>query len=62
MEAYKKLLKEEVEILRKKGHEFLEGTLTRAELKGLSGGMGSYAQKEAGKFMIRLRTPSGIVT
>lgn len=62
MEAYKKLLKEEVEILRKKGHEFLEGTVTRVEFKGFSGGMGSYAQKEAGKFMIRLRTPSGIVT
>ena len=62
MEAYKKLLKEEVEIFRKKGHEFLEGTLTRAEFKGLSGGMGSYAQKETGKFMIRLRTPSGIVS
>lgn len=62
MEAYKKLLKEEVEIFRKKGHEFLEGTVTRAEFKGLSGGMGSYAQKETGKFMIRLRTPSGIVS
>ncbi len=62
MEAYKKLLKEEVEILRGKGHEFLEGTLSRNEFKGFSGGMGSYAQKETGKFMIRLRTPSGIVT
>ena len=62
MEAYKKLLKEEVEILRGKGHEFLEGTLTRNELKGFSGGMGCYDQKEVGKFMIRLRTPSGIVS
>lgn len=62
MEAYKKLLKEEVEVFRKRGHEFLDGTLTRAEFKGFSGGMGSYAQKETGKFMIRLRTPSGIVS
>lgn len=62
MEAYKKLLKEEVEVFRKRGYEFLDGTLTRAEFKGFSGGMGSYAQKETGKFMIRLRTPSGIVS
>lgn len=62
METYKTLLKEEVEAFRKRGHEFLNGTLTRAEFKGLSGGMGSYAQKETGKFMIRLRTPSGIVS
>ena len=62
MEAYKKLLKEEVEVLREKGTAFVEGTLSRNELKGFSGGMGSYAQKEVGKFMIRLRTPSGIVS
>lgn len=62
MEAYKNTLKEEVETLRSKGRDFLNGELTRNEFKGFSGGMGSYAQKESGKFMIRLRTPSGIIT
>lgn len=62
MEAYKQILKEEVEVLRAKGKAFLDGGLSRNELKGFSGGLGSYSQREAGKFMIRLRTPSGIVT
>lgn len=62
MEAYKNLLKDEVEVLRAKGKGFLDGTLSRLELRGFSGGFGSYPQREVGKFMIRLRTPSGIVT
>ncbi len=62
MEAYKEVLKEEVEVLRAKGKAFLAGDISRNELKGFSGGLGSYSQREAGKFMIRLRTPSGIVT
>ena len=62
MEAYKGYLKNEVEELRAKGHGFLDGTVSRVELRGFSGGFGSYAQSETGKFMIRLRTPSGIVT
>lgn len=62
MEAYKGYLKAEVEELRAKGKGFLDGTVSRVELRGFSGGFGSYAQSEDGKFMIRLRTPSGIVT
>ncbi|MEE0751829.1 nitrite/sulfite reductase [Frisingicoccus sp.] len=62
MEAYKQILKEEVEVLRKKGKAFLAGDISRNELKGFSGGLGSYSQRETGKFMIRLRTPSGILT
>lgn len=62
MEAYKELLKEEVELLRSKGKDFLDGKLSRNDFKGFSGGMGCYAQKETGKFMIRLRMPSGVVT
>ena len=62
MEAYKAYLKNEVEELRAKGKGFLDGSVSRVELRGFSGGFGSYAQSETGKFMIRLRTPSGIVT
>ena len=62
MQEYKNLLKEEVEVLREKGKAFLDGSISRNEFKGFSGGMGSYAQKETGKFMIRLRTPSGIIS
>lgn len=62
MEAYKAYLKNEVEELRAKGKAFLRGEVTRVELRGFSGGFGSYAQREDGKFMIRLRTPSGRVS
>ena len=41
MEAYKQILKEEVEVLRKKGKAFLAGDISRNELKGFSGGLGS---------------------
>ena len=54
MQEYKNLLKEEVEVLREKGKAFLDGSISRNEFKGFSGGMGSYAQKETGKFMNHL--------
>lgn len=62
MEAYKAYLKNEVEELRAKGKAFLNGDVTRVELRGFSGGFGCYAQREDGKFMIRMRTPSGLVS
>lgn len=54
-------LKMEVEELKKKGLQFEAGELSRGELKGYSGGLGCYAQKDAGKYMIRLKTPSGVI-
>lgn len=62
MQEYKKILKNEVTHFKKMGYDFLEGKITRAEFKGLSGGMGCYAQRDGKKFMIRLRTPSGIIS
>ncbi|MEG0228837.1 MAG: nitrite/sulfite reductase [Lachnospiraceae bacterium] len=62
MEAYKNTLKAEVEEFRKAGKLFLEGKLSKNEFKGKSGGMGVYAQQDQKSFMIRLRTPSGIIT
>ena len=55
-------MKNEVEELRAKGKGFLDGSVSRVELRGFSGGFGSYAESEDGKFMIRLRMPSGIIT
>lgn len=62
METYKQVLKDEIPAFRAAGHAFLNGEITRMEFKGMSGGMGCYAQKENGKFMIRLRTPSGVIS
>lgn len=62
MKAYKQVLKDEIPAFRAAGHAFLNGEITRMEFKGKSGGMGCYAQKENGKFMIRLRTPSGVIS
>lgn len=62
MKEYKKVLKEEVEAFRELGHRFLNKEISKNEFKGQSGGMGVYAQQDQKTFMIRLRTPSGIVT
>lgn len=62
MNTYKELLKSEIIKFRKDGHQFLDGELTVPEFKAKSGGMGVYAQKGGKKFMIRLKTSSGIIT
>ena len=62
MENYKAFLKNEVEEFRKTGHKFLDKEISKAEFKGISGGMGVYAQQDQKSFMIRLRTPSGLVS
>lgn len=60
MESYKEFLKSEVQEFRKAGHRFLEKEISKAEFKGISGGMGVYAQQDQKSFMIRLRTTVGI--
>ena len=62
MKDYAKIYKDEIESFRETGHKFLNGELTVPEFKGKSGGFGVYAQRGGKKFMIRLRTPSGIVS
>ncbi len=62
MEGYKKVLLEEVEEFRKAGHKFLKGEINKGDFKKISGGMGSYAQRDGKTFMIRLRTPSGLLS
>ena len=53
------LLKKETENLEEKIREFDEGTLDRKSYKGFSGGFGTYAQREPGQHMLRLRLPGG---
>jgi ferredoxin-nitrite reductase len=56
------LLKSEIGDFRKVGHQFVNNEINANEFKAKSGGMGVYAQRGGEKFMIRLRTPSGIVS
>lgn len=62
MKGFKEKLKSEVQGFREYGHKFLNKEVTKGEFKGVSGGMGVYAQKEKDKFMIRLRTSSGLIS
>ena len=41
---------------------FDKGELDRKAYKGVSGGLGSYAQRDASKHMLRLRLPGGRLT
>mgnify|MGYP000402896130 CR=1 FL=1 len=50
MESYKEFLKSEVQEFRKAGHRFLEKEISKAEFKGISGGMGVYAQQDQKSF------------
>lgn len=62
MTELQKELLGEIDDFRALGHRFKNKEINAAEFKGKSGGMGVYAQRGGEKFMIRLRTPSGIVT
>ena len=41
---------------------FQKGDIEKKDYKGISGGMGSYAQRDASKHMLRLRMPGGRLT
>ncbi len=51
-----------IQTLGQKLEEFERGELSRKDYKGYSGGFGSYAQREIGKSMLRLRCPGGRLT
>ena len=61
MNSYNEMLKSEISDFRKLGHRFLDKEVSVGDFKGASGGMGVYAQRGGEKFMIRLRTSSGII-
>lgn len=56
------ILKAEINNLREAGHRFMSKEISVSDFKGISGGMGVYAQRGGQKFMIRLRTNSGLVS
>ena len=61
MEGFNQLLKGEIDDFRELGHRFLKKEVSIGDFKGKSGGMGVYAQRGGEKFMIRLRTNSGVL-
>lgn len=61
MDDYKQRLKNEIADFRAAGHKFVNKEISVAEFKGISGGMGVYAQRGGEKFMIRLRIHSGVL-
>lgn len=60
MEDFKKILLDEIDEFRKKGHQFLNGEINVMQFKHASGGMGMYAHRGGKEFMVRLRIPSGV--
>lgn len=60
--SYKEKMINEIKGFREKGEAFLRKEISVAEFKGISGGMGVYAQKGGESFMLRLRIPSGILS
>ncbi len=53
---------EEIEGLKNTMDMFDKGELDRKAYKGISGGLGSYAQRDPAKHMLRLRLPGGRLT
>ena len=54
--------REEIGTFSEKIREFQEGKIDKKDYKGMSGGMGSYAQRDPAKHMLRLRLPAGRLT
>lgn len=61
-EQWLNLYRIEIEDFYKKTREFAAGELSRKDYKGISGGFGSYAQRDGTKHMLRLRMPGGRLT
>lgn len=61
-EQWLNLYRIEIEDFYQKTREFSAGELSRKEYKGISGGFGSYAQRDATRHMLRLRLPGGRLT
>ena len=61
-EQWTDTFREEIERFQDAITAFDKGELDRKAYKGLSGGLGSYAQREDGKHMLRLRLPAGRLT
>ena len=62
MKTLNNILLSEIEDFKVLGNKFLNGEVTKNEFKGVSGGMGVYAQRSGKEFMIRFRMPAGIAS
>lgn len=62
MEKIAESFLKDYEYFEEKTKEFYEGILPKNEYKGISGGFGSYAEKNGETGMIRLRMPGGQLT
>ncbi|MDD5936459.1 MAG: nitrite/sulfite reductase, partial [Clostridiales bacterium] len=62
MKTYSDLYKSEIAGFKKLMVQFMDGELTVPEFKKKSGGFGVYAQRGKNGFMIRLRTPCGLIS
>jgi len=56
------VLRQDIDAFEEKIYEFTNGEIDRKAYKGFSGGFGSYAQRENGYSMLRLRLPGGRLT
>ncbi len=56
------IYREEIQDFSGKIQEFQEGKIDKKDYKGYSGGMGSYAQRDLKRHMLRLRMPGGRLT
>ncbi|MCI9120315.1 MAG: nitrite/sulfite reductase [Oscillibacter sp.] len=54
--------REEIGAFSEKIQQFQQGGIEKKDYKGYSGGMGSYAQRDPAKHMLRLRMPGGRLT
>lgn len=57
-----KTFRTEIGAFAEKIDAFARGDIDKKDYKGISGGMGSYAQRDPSKHMLRLRLPSGRLT
>lgn len=61
LEDLKEIYRKEINEFKEVGDHFINGRISSAEFKGVSGGMGVYAQRGGKQFMIRLRILSGVM-
>lgn len=54
--------RDEIRQFSEKTQAFARGEISRKDYKGMSGGFGSYAQRDASRHMLRLRMPGGRLT
>lgn len=57
-----KTFRTEIGVFAEKIDAFARGDIDKKDYKGISGGMGSYAQRDPSKHMLRLRLPGGRLT